>query len=318
MMTDNTSAPADRPTNSPFHQPLKAGVAAPGAEPRTPSADQMAFHQASPDERSRMTQEALSDRRGEGPGHVHTRAADGTPLIDGKPAAEFNRPPGVSSKPDQQSANSAPGDGDRQANKAGEPFVRFADGSEHVLSPEMSARLSGMLSAPETPEGYTTELPKDFQAPQGLKVEFNQDNPSLKAFRAAAKDIGLSQDQFSRLLGVYAGEQVVFQQTLKTAREAEIGKLGAAASARMSAINTFLVGHLGDADAKALQDSIWTAAAVKSWERLITQLANSHGSAYSQSNRDGGSNGVDDKTYESWSYNQRANYARTGDPNKAV
>src|SRR5215472_16755846 len=105
---------------------------------------------------------------------------------------------------------------------------------------------------PATPEAYRYELPKDFKAPDGVEFKFNENDQNLQQARVAAKEMGLTQDQFSRFLGLYAGDQVNTQQKIKTARETEINKLGPTATARMSAINTFLEGTLGAEAAKPL------------------------------------------------------------------
>lgn len=171
---------------------------------------------------------------------------------------------------------------------------------------------------PQKAEDYKYDLPSDFQAPQDMgQFQFDPADKSLEGFRNLAHEAGLSQETFSKALGLLAANKVAEAQVYKNAREAEIGKLGATGPQRMSAINTFLEGSLGKDVAKPLQDSIWTAAAVKSWEAFITKITSGHGSNFSQANRTE-KTGVDDATYNSWSPQQRMNYARTGDPSKAA
>lgn len=177
---------------------------------------------------------------------------------------------------------------------------------------------------PQKPEDYKYELPKDFQAPQGLEFKFNESDPNLQAARAVAKELGISQDGFSKLLGLYAGTKVNETQAIKGAYDAEVAKLGSAGPARVSAVTQFLNGILGEDGARPLVGTkdrpgvLWTADIVKSFETLITKLASGHGSTFSHAHRDGGKTEVDDATYNSWSHAERMNYARTGDPNKAA
>jgi len=178
-------------------------------------------------------------------------------------------------------------------------------------------------SLPGKAEDLTYTLPKDFKAPEGVEFKFNEQDQNLQGARALMHDIihgkVTGQEAFSKMLGLYAGVRVNETQAIKTARDAELGKLGPTATARMSAINTFLEGTLGAADAKPLQDAIWTAAAAQSWEKLITKLATGHGSRFAQNGRDGrAGQAVDQKTYDGWSPAQRLNYARTGDPDRAM
>src|SRR6516164_9790986 len=105
---------------------------------------------------------------------------------------------------------------------------------------------------PPSPNDYKAELPADFKIPDGIKYEFNNADPLLAQAQAVAHEAGLSQDQFSKLLAIYAGGQVASQQQIATARNAEVAKLGAAGPARIDALTTFFRAYLGDADGNAV------------------------------------------------------------------
>lgn len=173
-------------------------------------------------------------------------------------------------------------------------------------------------SLPQKPEDYKLENSKEFKIPDGIEFKWNGEDKSLQGFRAWAQKAGLTQEQFSQALDLYAGNTIAQTQALKDARAAELGKLGATADARIASVKTFLNGFLGDADAAVLTDTLWTAGIVQGFEKLITKIASGHGSSFSQANRDGGGKQVDDATYNGWSVAQRMNYSRTGDPNKAA
>jgi hypothetical protein len=160
-------------------------------------------------------------------------------------------------------------------------------------------------SLPQKPEDYKYELPKDFQAPQGLEFKFNENDKSLQDARVAAKELGLTQDGFSRLLGLYAANQVSQNQAVKQAHDAELGKLGAAADARISSVKTFFKGFLGESDGKVLGDTLWTAGIVQAFENLITKVASGHGSNFSQQHREETSGDGKIANYEHMTFEQR-------------
>src|SRR5262249_8372653 len=141
------------------------------------------------------------------------------------------------------------------------------------LRAELAARKAGTASVPATADQYRVETSKDFQVPLGAEpFKFDQNSPLVASAKEIAKQHGLTQDALTAFSALYARGRVEAQSRLREARAAEVSKLGPMVSERMSAINRFLEGTLGAADAEPLQASIWTAAAAKSWEKLITKL----------------------------------------------
>lgn len=100
-------------------------------------------------------------------------------------------------------------------------------------------------SLPAVPEGYKIELPADFQAPHGVKFEFDQNSAELQNFRKLAHARGLDQQTFSEALGIYAANRIGEQQTLAVARDAEMKKLGSAGVNRIGAVEVWLKSQVG-------------------------------------------------------------------------
>jgi hypothetical protein len=315
MPPDDAPAPGAPLSPSPFHQGVRPGVTPPSETWRGDG----------PGARHERDQRVIDDERGRGAGHVHTRAPDGTPLIDGKPTDQMGRrtQSAATTKPDDKPSDNRL----RPLSDVGKPgaMVRLSDDLEvpeseyREVAAEIAARKAGTASAPGTADQYRVELPKDFEVPVGAQpFKFDDKSPLVASAKELAAKHHLSQDALTDFAGLYAREQVEAQTRLRSARVAEEAKLGPMVTERMSAINRFLEGKLGKALAEPLQASIWTAAAARSWEALITKLASS-GSGYSNIGRDGGDGRrISDAVYESWSSGQRLNYARTGDPDRAI
>ena len=178
-----------------------------------------------------------------------------------------------------------------------------------------AAEDSRKLTLPAKPEDYKAELPKDFVTPDGTKVEFKDTDPLFIEARKTAKDMGLTQEQFSRLLSLHAGAMVNNQQTFKTARDAEIAKLGPTAPARISAIQTWLKAVAGP-DAATLigvLDYAPVAGTVKAFENLISRYSSQGAGGFSQSHREPGEQGgrLTEEQYSALPIAQRLDYARS-------
>jgi hypothetical protein len=139
---------------------------------------------------------------------------------------------------------------------------------------------------PPSPNDYKAELPTDFKIPEGVKFEFNQADPLLAQAQAVAHEAGLSQEQFSKLLSIYAGGQVSSQQQINTARNAEIQKLGAAGPSRIDALTTFFRSYLGETDGNAVMARAFTAADVQRLEKLVGKITSQGGAPFRGNGRE--------------------------------
>jgi hypothetical protein len=139
---------------------------------------------------------------------------------------------------------------------------------------------------PPSPNDYKAELPADFKAPDGISYSFNANDPLLAQAQAVAHEAGLSQEQFSKLLGIYAGSQVSSQQQIQTARNAEIQKLGAAGPSRIDALTTFFRSYLGEAAGKRRMERIFTAQDVQDAETEVSKITSQGGAPFRGNGRE--------------------------------
>jgi len=77
--------------------------------------------------------------------------------------------------------------------------------------------------------------------------------PGLRQAKQIAFDAGLSQDQFGKLMAVYASAQINEQQQFARAQAAEVAKLGELANVRMDSLKTWLSSQLGTEGARCSQ-----------------------------------------------------------------
>jgi hypothetical protein len=108
---------------------------------------------------------------------------------------------------------------------------------------------------PASADGYT--LPVDMKLPPGVEFKWSVDNevlgPALGQAKQIAFDAGLSQDQFGKLMAVYASAQINEQQQFARAQAAEVAKLGELANVRMDSLKTWLSSQLGTEGARCSQ-----------------------------------------------------------------
>lgn len=166
------------------------------------------------------------------------------------------------------------------------------------------------LTLPADPDAYKVELPADFKPPEGIDFKFKEGDPLLGQARTLAHSMGISQDNFSKLLGLYAGAQVATQQQIKTAQNAEIAKLGPTGPARVTAATTFLKAVLGDAGGAQMASRMFTASDVENVEKLITRFSTQGVASFRQTGRDVDMVGrADPAAVEKMTYSEKKAYA---------
>jgi len=170
---------------------------------------------------------------------------------------------------------------------------------------------------PPSPDSYKSELPKDFTPPVGLEFKLDESDPILAQARALAHEMEISQEGFSKLLGLYAGSQISTQQSVTAARDAEISKLGATGPARIDALNTFFTAQLGGSEGKQFMSRILTASDVAIAEKLVAKIANSGGNFTTRGREAQNQAGtLSDDQYAKLSPAAKLDYARGRDQSK--
>src|SRR5262245_54498369 len=122
---------------------------------------------------------------------------------------------------------------------------------------------------PATPGDYRAELPADFKPPDGVNLtSIDANDPRVALARDFAHKEGLSQEQFSRMLGLYAHSVTAELQAYNRAIEAEGKKLGPQAAARGQRVKAWLTERLGAEAAAALTSRFTRGSDVEAFEGL--------------------------------------------------
>lgn len=198
--------------------------------------------------------------------------------------------------------------------------VKDKEFSEHInaQTARIAADESRRLSLPQNPEAYQVALPKDFKAPEGTEFKFNENGPLLAQLKTEAHAQGLTQEGFSKLLGIYAGVQIGEAQAVQTAKNAEVAKLGPAGPSRVDAVTTFLKATLGDAEGGQIASRMFTASDVQIMEKLVARFASQGTASFSQQHRDTQAPQISDADWNKMSYSAQKEHAAKYGNSKAA
>jgi len=167
---------------------------------------------------------------------------------------------------------------------------------------------------PAAPEAYEAKLPADLKLPGNVEYKFDANDPSIAAARNWAHAKGLSQAEFSEVLGIYASHIAGEQAVLAERSAAEIAKAGVNAPQRLDAVNRFIIAEMGAADAKQINALIVTDSMLRYHERMIAKLTSQNTASFSQSHRvapeTGGIPGYEKMNFEQRRLAQDQNAAR--------
>ncbi|MFC5355661.1 capsid assembly protein [Azospirillum himalayense] len=122
---------------------------------------------------------------------------------------------------------------------------------------------------PADAAAYKVELPADLTLPEGMKFEVADSDPLLAAARSWAHQAGLTQAQFSGLMGLRAQMDAAAHEAAATAMQAEMRALGDKATDRIDGATTFLRARLPADQFDALKGAITTAKGVEAVETLM-------------------------------------------------
>jgi hypothetical protein len=174
---------------------------------------------------------------------------------------------------------------------------------------------SRKLTLPGDPSKYALTLPDDFKIPQGIEYKIDENSPAATLARQFAVDAGLTQAEFSRMVAIHAAVEVQQVANLKTARDAELNKLGATGFQRITAVETFLRGRLGDDVGRAMGGMLVTAKHVEGFERLMQQFANGGSGSFSPPRHSSEPARISDAEYNAMSYTEKKQYAERASTN---
>jgi hypothetical protein len=196
------------------------------------------------------------------------------------------------SQADRTRGHSPARDAREQTPASQERMVRIGetDFTEKQITDSLAAHAEQSVrkqSLPPSPDKYEIKLPADFKPPEGVKFEFDMNDPGLARFQQLAHARGMDQETFSDALGIYAANKISEQQQLGPARAAEMSKLGSAGENRIGAIETWLKARVGTkADLMVAQLRAYPVASmVEAFEGLMQQFSNQGGADFDQRGR---------------------------------
>jgi hypothetical protein len=113
------------------------------------------------------------------------------------------------------------------------------------------------------------------------------EDPAVGMYRQFALENEFSQDQFERGLDLVASLRVGEAYAINEAKKAEVRKLGAAATARVDAVTTWLSARAGEHAAPMVRilQMCPVAATIVAFESLIQKFTNQGAGTFSQSGR---------------------------------
>jgi hypothetical protein len=172
---------------------------------------------------------------------------------------------------------------------------------------------------PATATDYKPDLPADLKLPPGIEFKINTNDPAYKDLANFAHTRGWDQEAFSTAIGIFASRELRQAEAFNAAQRAEVEKLGAMATTRVTAVETFLRGQLGDDLAGAMRPMIVTAKIVEGLERLAAKMTTQGATPFSQAHRDApdpqgpGPRRVSEEEYGRMNAAERWQYARSFD-----
>jgi hypothetical protein len=122
---------------------------------------------------------------------------------------------------------------------------------------------------------YKAELPADLKLPEGVEIKFNDRDPVhgevLAEARTLAREAGLDQATFSKLLGLHAKLELRTNDVEIARRNIERGKI-ANFDTRSAALTKFLDANLSSEQATALKAGVTSKVVFEAIEQLISRV----------------------------------------------
>lgn len=182
---------------------------------------------------------------------------------------------------------------------------------------------SRRLTLPKTADEYLPQLPKDFQAPQGVEFKIDNNNPIWSQARQLMHDIDTGkvsgQAAFEKMIALHAANEISNAQTIRTARDAEVTKLGPAGSARVTAVQSFLNAQLGEQLGGFMGNMLVTAQHVQGFEQLMASFRNQGAGTFSPARAPDAPARPSPEQYNKMTYAEKVEYAErasgSGRPN---
>jgi hypothetical protein len=222
----------------------------------------------------------------------------------------------TTAKPDGTTEAPPPTDPNAR-HKIGDLEVSQAELQEYMQS-KAAAELK-MASLPQSPADYKADLPPDFQMPAGISdFKFDTTDPLFTSAQAWAHARQIDQGTFSEMVGLYASAKATEAAQLNAAHADQVAKMGANGPMRVSALDQWFRGVIGDDRIAAqMKSMLVTADLVKGMERIQARMTTQGAAPFSQAHREPGhdprSGRVSDEQYAAMKPGERLDYARQFD-----
>lgn len=251
-----------------------------------------------------------------------TSSAPSNPTSTAAPAATTPAAPGSAAPSAAPVPAARPGyvpeshwDGQTNKIKDEKAYTDWVNGNAAFKAAADSER----LTRPQTPDAYKIGTTQNFKPPEGLAFTIDDKDPLWPQARAWAHKHGLSQEAFAEGIDLIAGKEIGTAQSTKNYFDAEVAKLGTAATQRIDAVIQWINATAGP-EAKALGDAMKiapVAGTIIAFENMMKRFQTQGAASFSTAHQAPPPSKPDDKTYQSWTFQQRMNFARTGDPNNS-
>jgi hypothetical protein len=185
-------------------------------------------------------------------------------------------------------------DGNDPKATAGTEAQKFKVGKFEVSEGEIAAMVDRQAqedlrkaTIPPTAAEYKLALPENLKLPGDAQFRFDEagSKATFDAAKAWAHSRGLSQSDFSEMMGIYASHVAQQEAALAASARAEIAKAGTNAPQRVDAISKWIRAEVGDTDARPILSTIVTDAHLRFYERLQQRITSQGSASFSQSHR---------------------------------
>ena len=117
---------------------------------------------------------------------------------------------------------------------------------------------------PENPEGYSY-VPAEGAVPEGMQFNIDKDNTQYQEFGKLAHEIGLNQDQYNAVMGLYVQSELA----LMPDKKAEMEKLGDNGQARIERIDLWSKANLTENAYNAVVNQATSGEFILAMEEII-------------------------------------------------
>jgi hypothetical protein len=168
---------------------------------------------------------------------------------------------------------------------------------------------------PDDASKYEPRLPEGMQLPDGMDFKPDPSDPSFKDFQALSKKLGLTQNDFEQLYGIWVNKTVQSEAAFRNSMKAQLDALGVNATMRVTALETWLRGTVGEDLAKHMRAGMFSAKIVQGLELIATKMTSQGAAQFSQAHREpaGPQGRVSEEEWAGMSSAEKWSYARGHD-----